>query len=409
VEVTGPGLIEGQGDHPNFSKKEMIARGYSRERAHASRPFALGFVRCTNVRVSNLSMRNLAFWSESYLDCDGVLVDGVNVESRAVDRNNDGIDLDGSRNVRVANCRFNTGDDSICLKASYRDCENIVITNVVCQSLANGLKFGTASNGGFRNVAVSNLTMEDVRAAGLALEVVDGGTMDGVTISNVVMRRVGAALFVRLGDRGARWMKPEDHAVGAIRNVSLRDIVASVFTPSDARPLASSISGLADHPVEGISLSNVRIESLRTQPREATRGLVDASVPEQPGEYPEYSMFGSLPAYGLYIRHARGISLDQVEVGFAEMDHRSSLVAEDVRELQLRGWRARALPDGDPVLQFRSVRGAAVSGTMAPEGAGVFLRVEGASRDISLAGSDLWRSATPVVLGPGLPVGTVRR
>jgi len=409
VAVIGPGLIDGQGDHPNFTKSVLVARGLTRNQAHFRRPYGLGFVRCTNVRVQDVAFRNMAFWCQSYLDCDGVQVTGVTINSRHNDRNNDGIDLDGCRNVRVSDCHFNTGDDSICLKASYRDCENIVITNSVCNSLANGVKFGTASNGGFRNIAISNLTMEHVSAAGLALEVVDGGTLDGVVISNIVMNQVGAAIFIRLGDRGARWMQPADHAVGALRNVSISNVVAQVFTPYDGRPLASSISGLPGHPVEHISLSNIRILSLRDQPRSLTAGLATADVPEQPGDYPEYSMFGSLPAYGLYVRHARDVTLDNVWVGFARQDHRSSLVVDDAEDLQVRGWTAQTLPGADPVLRFKDVRRAAITGTVAPRETGNFLKVEGRSTDITIFGSDLTAARQPVELAPGVAEVNVRR
>lgn len=409
VAIEGAGIIDGQGDHPNFAKKELVARGLTRDQAHFQRPYGLSFVRCTNVHVRGITLRNLAFWCQDYLDCDGVAVDSVTVDSPAEDRNNDGIDIDGSRQVRVSNCRIDAGDDAICLKASYRDCEDITVTNCTLSSRANGVKFGTASNGGFKRIAISNLTIRQTGAAGLALEVVDGGTMDGVVISNIVMNRVGAAIFIRLGDRGSRWMSPADHAVGAIRNVSIQNLVANVFTPYDGRPLASSISGLPGHPVDGIVLSNVRLLNLREHARSETKDLAEAVVPEQAAEYPEYSMFGALPAYGFFIRHARGITLDNVEVGYALSDHRSALVGEDVEDLHLRGWRSRTLPESEPVLRLKDVRGASINGTTAPRDTGVFLRVEGDSSGISLVGSDLSQAREPVSLAPHLPPASVRR
>ncbi|MEO6993840.1 MAG: glycosyl hydrolase family 28 protein, partial [Lacunisphaera sp.] len=182
VAIRGQGRIYGQGDNPNFTKKDLLARGWSANDAYLKRPFGLSFIGCQRVKVEDIKLENIAFWCEGYLDCDDVAVRGVTVDSKKHDYNNDGIDLDGCRNVRVSDCYFFVGDDAICLKASYRDCENITVTNCTASSLANGVKFGTASNFGFKNIAVSNIVLDGINAAGIALEIVDGGTLDGVTL-----------------------------------------------------------------------------------------------------------------------------------------------------------------------------------------------------------------------------------
>ena len=409
VAIEGRGVIDGSGDHPNFSKAELIRRGLTRQEAHSRRPYGLSFIQCRNVHVSGISFRNLAFWAQDYLDCEDVLVDGITVDSPALDRNNDGIDIDGSRRVRVVNSFFNTGDDAICLKASYRDCEDIVISNNVISSLVNGIKMGTASNGGFKNIAISNMVMRKVGAAGIALQIVDGGHMDGVAVNNVVMHEAGAAFFIRLGDRGRAWMRPEHHAVGSLKNVLINNVVAQIYTPWDGRPLGSSISGLPGHPVEDVTLSNIRIVSLREQPRDQTLGLGEAAIPENPHDYPEYSMFGSLPAYGLYARHVRGLTLDTVSTDFRTVDHRSSLFCDQVEDLRIVGWQVRTLPDSDPVIRLRDVRGADLVGLSAGVGTPVFLRLDGATSDVVLQGCDLSRAKEPLSFGPGVAPAVVRR
>lgn len=409
VAIEGRGVIDGSGDHPNFAKAELIRRGLTRQEAHSRRPYGLSFIQCRNVRVSGISFRNLAFWAQDYLDCEDVLVDGITVDSPALDRNNDGIDIDGSRRVRVVNSFFNTGDDAICLKASYRDCEDIVISNNVVTSLVNGIKMGTASNGGFKNIAISNIVMRKIGAAGLALQIVDGGHLDGVTVSNVVMHEVGAAIFIRLGDRGRAWMRPEHHVVGSLRNVQISNVIAQIYTPWDGRPLGSSISGLPGHPVENVTLSNVRVITLREQSRDATRGLGEAEIPENPLDYPEYSMFGSLPAYGLYARHVRGLTLDNVSTDFRIVDHRSALVCDQVENLRIIGWQSRTLPESDPVIRLREVRRADLFGLSADPGTPVFLRIDGASADVALRASDLSGATEPVAFGPGVDPVVLRR
>ena len=395
IALVGPGRIRGQGSHPNFTKKDLIARGWSKTDAYLKRPYGLSFVRCRRVTVQDVALEDIAFWCQHYLDCDDVVVHGVSVDSLKHDYNNDGIDIDSSRRVRVSDCHFRAGDDAICLKASYRDCEDITITNCTGTSYANGVKFGTASNGGFKNIAISNLVFDGVGAAGIALEIVDGGTMDGVALSNIVMRDVGSAIFIRLGNRGSRWIdEMEKPGIGTLRNVSIDHVVASV-RGSDTRPLASSITGLPGHPVENVSLSNVRIVTERSHPR-ADAEIALAAVPEAEKGYPENGMFGPLPAYGLFVRHIHGLTLHNIELSFAGSDYRSALVAQDVEDLALDGFAARTLPESKPVVLLAGVKRATLTGVVARPGTATFLRVEDASEGVSVLGSDLAQARTPV-------------
>ena len=388
VGIIGPGRIYGQGDHTNFTKKDLLARGRTFEEAYLKRPFGLSFVGCQRVTVQGIKLENLAFWCQGYLDCDDVTVRGVSVDSKKHDYNNDGIDLDGCRNVRVSDCYFNVGDDAICLKASYGDCENITITNCIASSLANGVKFGTASNAGFKNIAVSNIVLNGVSAAGIALEIVDGGTMDGVSLSNFAMQNVGTAIFIRLGNNARQWTTgPGKPAIGNLRNVSISQVVAETWSEDD-RPLAGSITGLPGHPVENVSISDVRVTARRAFSPERSR--VDfLMVPEAATEYPEYSMFGPLPAYGLYVRHVRGLTLRNVQLSFLAEDYRSAIVCDNVENLTIDGLKVRSLMASAPVLFFHDVREALVTGVALHDAVPVFLQVEGRSEGIQLLGNAL--------------------
>ena len=203
------------------------------------------------------------------------------------------------------------------------------------------VKLGTESNGGFRNIAISNVVFE--RSRGLALETVDGGPLEDVTVSNITMRDVSnAPIFIRLG---SRLRAPEGTPVGSVRRVSMSNIVAY-----DADPrYGSIISGIPGHDVEDIKLSDIRIlyrggltlDQVAKQPA----GLVNTfffrasggvppreafDTPEREKEYPEPSMFGVLPAYGFFIRHAKGVELTNVDVGFMQEDRRPAFVLEHV-------------------------------------------------------------------------------
>jgi hypothetical protein len=408
VRITGTGTIEGNGDHPNFSKRELVARGLSRQEAHARRPFGLSFVRCREVRVDGVAFRNLASWTQSYLDCDGVQVEGVSVDSAGEDRNNDGIDLDGCRNFRVTGCRFNTGDDAICLKSSFAMCENGVIAGCVIRSRVNAVKFGTASLVGFRTIAIANLVVESAGAAGLALEIVDGGVLEDVVASNLTLHEVGAAFFIRLGDRGRQWMRPDDHVVGVLRRVLIENVTASTVQPFAGNPFASSISGLAGHPVEDVRIRGLRLVPQKGYPRDGAHALLAAAVLESETDYPEFGMFGPLPASGVFVRHARDIVLDDVRVTPTAPEYRPTLYCQDVSGLRVNGLAAPVQPDGEAVVVLRDVNLAAFVGCRAPAGAPTYLRIEGASSEVTLSGVDLAGARQGVVLAPGLLPSTVR-
>jgi hypothetical protein len=190
------------------------------------------------------------------------------------------------------------------------------------------------------------------RSRGLALETVDGAHIEDVVISNITMRDVSnAPLFLRLG---ARMRAPEGMAVGTLKRVHISGIVVS-----DADPrYASIISGIPGHEVEDVTISNVRIlyrgglslDDAAKQPaslvntffnRDGSDNTREAyATPEREDGYPEPSMFGVLPAYGFFIRHARGIQLHDVTVGFMKEDRRPAFVLEDVKDAEFRGVRA---------------------------------------------------------------------
>jgi len=407
VAITGAGTIIGQGSHPNLSKQALRQHGMSERDAYLKRPYGFCFVGCTNVRVSGVTFVDMAFWCQDYLNCDRVEVKGVTVDSRKNDANNDGIDIDGSKHVRVDDCRLNAGDDAICLKAALRDCEDVRITNCVCSSLANGVKFGTASNGGFRNITVSGITMHDVNGAGLALEVVDGGTLDGVEVSDITMSNVGAAFFVRLGDRGEHWMKPEDKAVGILRNVTISRVTATVYCPVDARPFSSSVTGLPGHPVENVTLRDIKITNMRPHPAAEAEAITIAAIGEHADEYPEFSMFGALPSHGLFLRHVRGVSVSNLTVDCKDADFRSAVVCDRVEDVAFDGLRTTVAPGAQPVVSLHNVRGVKLSGGRAPVGTATFLRVDGQSSGVVMRNCDLSTAQTGVLLGDGLPAETV--
>src|SRR5213082_1478757 len=340
ISIYGPGKIDGSG----------LQRGGALESAPLQGNKAISLKLCRNVLIQGITIVNGGHF--------GILptgVDNFRIDSVVIDTNRDGINVDCCKNVRISNTTVNSpNDDAIVLKSSFalnvaRATENVTIDNCMVSgydlgTLVDGtfktgnfgrtgrIKFGTESNGGFRNIAISNIIFEFCR--GLALETVDGGLLEDVTISNLTMRNVQMPIFMRLG---ARMRGPAGVPVGALRRVSISNVVAHNADPR----YPSCIAGIPGHNIEDIRLSDIRHHLVGG----LTPGDAVQDPPELENAYPEPSMFGTLPASGFFIRHAKGISVDNVEARYEKPDTRPVFVLRDVADADFHHSRADKVGD----------------------------------------------------------------
>jgi hypothetical protein len=263
-----------------------------------------------------------------------------------VNGNNDGIDIDSCRRVRISDCDVSSGDDAICLKStSDRVCSDVTISNCVASSHCNGIKLGTESNGGFRNINVSNCALYDTRLAGIALEIVDGGVMENVLVSGVTMRDVKGPIFIRLGDRGRPFREGDPKPPpGKLRGVRIHGVEAT-----GGGRIGCSITGLPGVPLQRVSLSEVSIEfDGGGTSEDAARQPLDL-----PDAYPEFTMFKTLPSYGLFCRHAEELSMSGVRLSHTQPDQRPAMIFDRVRGARLRDVEAQAGPQTPAAAVFR--------------------------------------------------------
>ena len=389
VSILGPGLIDGKGltrrsPRPRRpiqtgDRPTTLSRGTTGARVQS--PLgedddprvmdglgnkAISLKLCRNVILRDFSILNGGHFA---LLATGV--DNLTIDNLKVDTNRDGFDIDSCRHVRISNCSVNSpNDDAIVLKSSYalgfaRATENVTITNCFVSGYDIGsmldatykrnvreapdhdgptgrLKFGTESNGGFKNIAISNVVFDHCR--GLALETVDGGLLEDVTISNITMRDVvNSPIFLRLG---SRLRGPKGASVGALRRVNISDVVVYNADPR----YASIIGGIPGHDIEDVKLSNVRIYYQGG----GTKEQAALQPPERETNYPEPSMFGEIPAYGFFIRHAKNIALSNVEVSYLQEDQRPPFVLNNVQGADFVNVKAQHFP-GVPVFTLQNV------------------------------------------------------
>lgn len=352
ISITGKGMINGGG---LTARDKDVNKG----------PIGLGDKAIALKRCRDILMRDITIYHGGHFailttGCDNMTVDNV-----TMDTNRDGIDIDCCRNVMVSNCRINSpGDDALCPKSTYAlgkpvITENLTITNCQVSGFQEGtlldgrmlpsrskngrIKFGTESNGGFRNITISNCTFRQCR--GLALEEVDGGIMENISISNITMMDVAQyPIYITLGQRNRG---PAGTTVGVARNIFIQNVIATGIEPMSG----IQITGLPGHYVEGIRLQNIRlIFNGGGSAKDAAR-----IPPELDKGYPEPSRLGTMPAYGLFARHVRDLELANIRVSFEKQDLRPAIVCDDVDGIEIDNFKAK-LADGVPAAKFTNVK-----------------------------------------------------
>ncbi len=341
VSIVGPGMMWGRGLSNGTKGVRDGTGGFVAEQAGVGNK-AIALKNCRNVLLRDFSVLKGGHFAVLATGVDNLTIDNV-----LADTDRDGFDIDCCKNVRVSNCTVNSPwDDAICPKSSYalgeaRSTDNVTIANCFVAGRyklgtvldgtwkkygpddhvwGNGrIKCGTESNGGFRNIAISNCVCEDSR--GISLETSDGAYVEDIAISNITMRgTLDAPLFLRLNARN-RGPK-ETMRLGTLRRV----MIANVVSHDSAAATASILSGIPGNAIEDVKLSNCYFGHKGEYPAEA----VGRAVPEMVDAYPEVGKFGPTPSNGFFVRHLKHLEMSHVEIAPEKQDARPAFWLEDV-------------------------------------------------------------------------------
>lgn len=371
VSITGPGMINGGGlvrddklldEMCGFSKWSPTRRTPQIETNPPPARLgnkAIALKLCRNVLLRDITIFHGGHFAILVTGCDNLMVDNV-----TMDTDRDGIDLDCCRNTTVSNCRINSPhDDGLCPKSSFalgRDVitENLTIVNCQVSGFQEGtlldgtmkpgrgtgrIKFGTEANGGFRNVTIANCTFRDCH--GLALEEVDGGIMENISINNITMMDVvGYPIYVTTGER---WRGPDVTLPSRMRNIFIANVIATGVDPTSG----IQITGTPGQPIDGVRLENIRLVFKGG----GTKAQAARVPPELGTGYPEPGRIGVMPAYGLFARHVRDLELANIRAGFEKEDLRPAIECVDVDGLEIDNFKAQLAP-GVPAAKFDSVK-----------------------------------------------------
>jgi polygalacturonase len=371
IGITGKGVIDGRGFEVANNLVDLIQKGvitdplkYDRPR-ETIRPQNIYFHGCRNVRIEGITLKDPGSWNQQYDQCRNVMIDRISVDSKSY-WNNDGVDIVDCDSVSVTNSYFDAADDGICLKSHSADfvCQNVYVYNNTVRTSANGIKFGTASYGGFRNIRIiKNLVIDTYRSA-ITFAAVDGGFVENITVDSLRSINTGNVIFLRIGER-------RTGKKGRMNNISISNVYAEVpATKPDAgynyegpvedmpRNISpSSIAGMPDAQIENVTLRNIEIRYPGGGNASFAKVGLDEldKIPEMAASYPEFSMFKELPAWGFYVRHARGITFENVVLSCLRKDYRTAVVLDDVAGATFKSLKVNE-PSGNkaPVYAYKS-------------------------------------------------------
>lgn len=361
VTISGSGTIDS-----NFTKR--------------GGPKPLAFKRCKNLRIEGITILNSPNYAISLLGCEQVVIDKVQILNGYAD----GIDPDSCQFVFISNCRIETYDDAIVPKTSFslgyrKPCTDITVINCYLSTKCNGFKLGTESGSDFKRITVTNCIIKGFGEghrpviSGVALESVDGSNIENISISNLVMEKVRTPIFIRLGNRG----RDNAPGPGSIKGVTISNIVATKACNPNI------IAGIPDYPVEDILLENIHCSFIGAPPLRP----ITESVPEEEARYPEALMFGAMPSYAFFIRHAKNIMLNNISFSaeepfwrIADLKLRDtmwnengvpvnnskpaspgiSIYVEDVDGIMIHQWREKANTSDSPLIHLKNVSNARI-------------------------------------------------
>lgn len=340
ISITGQGMIDGSGLTKEDTEKAGNVQGGSIGTGDKSIALKL----CRNIVIKDITITNGGHFAIIITGCDRGTIDNV-----TIDTNRDGIDIDCCKYITVSNCKVNTPrDDAIVLKSSYAlktpvICEHILINNCIVTGYKLGtflsgeyipeevnwvcgrIKLGTESNGGYRNIAITNCTM--MWSSGLAFEEVDQGWMGNIVVSNISMNHVHHyPIYITTGCRNRGPKEVTTPSYGC-------NIMISNVTALDCDSLAGIIiTGMPGVPLRNISLQNIEVE-YRGGGKKYPEG---ESYREQGTNYPEPRWAGPTPAYGLFARHVDGLRIRDLRFHLQKSDERDDIILEDVTNSDIK-------------------------------------------------------------------------
>jgi hypothetical protein len=415
ITLEGPGTIDGQGQlFNNYANKDTPPPAGI---FGAQRPYHLLFHRCQNIVVRDLELLRCAFHSIRVIQSERVRMEGLYIHNR-VNVNNDGFHFISAKYVTISNCVLLVQDDACAL---FGSCQFVTVTNCVFSTRWSIFRFG---GGDVKNISVSNCVIYETY--GCPIKISAGRmTLENVSFSNLILQDVTGPIVVNFTGRsrnedGGAPPSPE----GFVRNLSFTNIRASVVdAPHPERytdmPTIGRIYPGEQHScitlngLDGVWIENVTFNDVHVTYAGGGSAQLAAkrNVPQTTREY--FGVWGEEPvgppAYGLYARNVKGLTLNNVRFTVQEADLRPAVVFDSVQDAAIHGLSAQGNPAAESVLRFTRVKDVLLTASRVLSEAAAFLQIEGdANSNVIIDGGDLTKAASPLALQAGAKKTAVR-
>lgn len=404
ITIEGPGTIDGQG-----AQFHSAVRGTPPPSGlgGSKRPYHFLAYHCENLRIRNLSLVDCAYHSIRIIQSRRIFLDGLFIHSR-VNGNNDGFHFVSAEFVTISNCVVQCGDDAC---AMFGSCRNITITNSFFSTRWSVFRFG---GGHAENIAVSNCVLSEVYGCPIKFQGDPGSKFENMSFSNLVLNDVTGPISISVGGR----LPPPDQDVPVVvRNISFSHIHGTVTTSPPATLPESDLhigarqgeghSAIVLNCVNESVLENISFDDVHL--RFGGGGTLEDAKRDVPKVFGEYFMLGPIPAYGLYARNCRGLTLDNLRFEVETPEMRPAMILERVEDVAVNGFGVQGNPAAESVLRLTDTKQVLFTAVRVLTPSSTFLRVEGAEcENIAVDGGDISLAARAVEYGSGASEKAVR-
>ena len=410
ITIEGPGTIDGNGAKFFTGKGDMTGPGQNSAQGYFQRPHLLVFFRCRNLRIRDAFLTASAYHCTRILNCQRVFLNGVRIYNR-VNLNNDGFHINSSEYVHISNCDVVCQDDACALFGSNKF---VTVTNSTFSTRWSVFRFG---GGEAENITISNCVIYDTYGCAIKMRCGARSRLENITFSNLIMKNVTGPISIGLDSaRRSSTSASAPSSLGIVRNIAFNGIRATVvaegrqhedlpwpqkFRPGETRTCIT-LNGVGSEFLENISFNDVHVMY------EGGGTVLEAAaeVPRMAGEYFE---IGTPPAYGIYARNVRGLTLNNIRIEVKMPDLRPAVIFDHVADAAVNGLSAQGNPKAESLLRFIETQDVLLAATRVLTPAAALLKLEGAaSAGITIDGGDISKSARPLAFSGGATAKAVK-
>lgn len=410
ITVEGRGSIDGNGLAFFNGKGDNTGPGQRGVGGNFDRPHLIVFYQCTNFLVRDVFLTNSAYHCFRILKCKQVYLNGIRIYNR-VNKNNDGFHFNDTQYVHITNCDIQCQDDACALFGSN---QFVTITNCSFSTRWSIFRFG---GGEAQNIVVSNCLIYDTY--GCPVKISSGkARIENLSFSNIIMRNVTGPIgiaFTGAGNSPNNNANADANATPSfVRNISFNGIRATVVEKPVNHPdihfgvnvfdgelnSCITLNGVGNAFLENISFTDVHVTYAGGGTKEQA---AKRDVPQVAAEY--FGVWGTKPfgppAYGLYARNVKNLTLHNVRLEYEKADARPAVIFDNVQDATVTGLSANGNTEGE-LIRIINSKDVLIASSRVLTQAATFLQLEGEGCEgITVNGGDIRKATKPLAFEKG--------